>query len=170
MRDSCGKIPKIIFLRIGDKTLAVCVNRRNPRISVQHDGPLACRVPVQLPDASGGKSHVYACHRLRDGQFPNSHLPRPPAFVNTLVREGERILEVSDQALGVRCWWPHGIRVLTIELVIRRARVTFASVCTDDFLQCGKAAYCRRCCSDEISTSKFAHNDIFLRIRGVSWR
>src|SRR6266478_9133433 len=162
MRDSCGKIPKIIFLHIGDKTLAVCVNRRNPRISVQHDGPLAGRVPVQLPDASGGKSHVYACHRLGDGQFPNSHLPRPSAFVNTLVRKRERILKVFDQALRVGGGWPHRIRVLSIKLLVAWAWISLASVRTHHFLQCGKAACCGSGCSEETSTSKFAHNYFFL--------
>jgi hypothetical protein len=37
------------------------------------------------------------------------------------------------------------------------AGITLAPVCTCHFLQCGKAAYCCRGCSDETATSKFAH-------------
>ncbi len=75
MWDATGEKPKIVFLGIGDKTFAVCVDRRDPRCAVEHDGPFAGRVPMQLPDAAGGQPHVYARHVLRDGQLPNSHLP-----------------------------------------------------------------------------------------------
>src|ERR1700681_4686656 len=99
MRNPAGKKPKVVFLHIGDKTLSLRVNRRNPRCPVKHDGPFARRVPMQLPDAAGGESHVYTSQGLGDGQFPNSHLAGPSAFVNTLVRKGEWVLEVLDQAL-----------------------------------------------------------------------
>src|SRR6266487_3973936 len=161
--DPAWEKPKIVFLHIGDKTLAVRVNRRNPRCPVKHEGPFTGRVPMQLPDASGCQSHVYACQGLGDGQFPNSHLTRPSAFISALVRKRERILEVLDQALGVRAGWPDGIRVLAIKRLIGRAGISSApvcaaSLCSHDFLQRGKAAYRYRGFSDETSTSECAHN------------
>ena len=57
--DPARKKPKIVFFHVGDKTLAICVDRRNPRCPVKHDGPFAGGVPMQLPDASSGQSHVY---------------------------------------------------------------------------------------------------------------
>src|ERR1700720_4615653 len=105
MRDSGGKIPKIVFLRVGDKTLSVRVNRRNPRRPVKHDGPFGGRVPMQLPDASGCESHVYARQGLGYGHFSNRNLARPSAYVGPLVRKREWILEVLDEALGVRSGW-----------------------------------------------------------------
>src|SRR4051812_49930374 len=115
MRDPAGKKPKIVFLHIGNKALALQVNSRNPRGPVKHDGPLAGCVPMQLPAASGCESHVYACQSLRDGQFPNSYLTRPSTFVNALVRIGEWILEVLHQTLGIGAGWPDGIRLLPIK-------------------------------------------------------
>src|SRR6266404_2204499 len=158
VRDPAWEKPKIVFLHIGDKTLAVRVNCRNPRRPVKHEGPLAGGVPMQLPDASGCESHVYACEGLGDGQFPNSHLARPSAFISALVRKRERILEVLDKAFGVRGGRPHGIRVLAIECRIGWARITFASVCSHHFLQRGKATYRYGGFSDETSTSEFAHH------------
>src|SRR5882724_4666073 len=122
--DPAWEKPKIVFLHIGDKTLAVRVNCRNPRRPVKHEGPLPGSMPMQLPDASGCESHVYARQLLGDGQFPNSHLTRPSAFISALVRKRERILEVLDEALGVRGRWPDGIRVLTIKRPIGGARVS----------------------------------------------
>src|SRR6266566_9567354 len=158
VRDPAWEKPKIVFLHIGDKTLAVRVNRRNPRRPVKHEGPLTGGVPVQLPDASGGEPHVYARQGLGDGQFPNSHLARPSAFISALVRKRERILEVLDQAFRVRGGWPDGIRVLTIKRRIGGAGIAFASGCTHHFLQRGKATYRYGGFSDETSTSEFAHN------------
>src|SRR6266403_2413572 len=158
VRDPAGKKPKIVLVHIGDKALAVRVNRGNPRRPVKHEGPLTGRVPMQLPDASGGEPHVHARQLLGNWQFPNSHLTRPSAFISALVRKRDGYLKVLDQALGIRGWWPHGIRVLAIEFVIRRARVTFASVCSHHFLQRGKAPYRYRGFSNETSTSEFAHN------------
>src|SRR6266480_7519940 len=132
VRDPAWEKPKIVFLHIGDKTLAVRVNCRNPRRPVKHEGPLAGGVPMQLPDASGCESHVYACQGLGDGQFPNSHLTRPPAFISALVRKRERILEVLDQALGVRGGWPNGIRVLPIKRRIGWAGMVFPSAWASD--------------------------------------
>jgi len=63
-----------------------------------------------------------------------------------------------DQAFRIRRGWPHGIRVLAIERWISWAWITFASVCSHHFLQCGKATYRYRGFSDETSTSKRAHN------------
>ena len=54
---------------------------------------------MQLPDATGSESHVDSGEGFGDGQFPNSHLPRPSAFIAPLVRKRERILEVLDQTL-----------------------------------------------------------------------
>src|SRR6266567_6773658 len=160
--DSAREKPKIVLLHIGDKTLAVRVNRRNPRCPVKHDGPFGGRVPMQLPDASGCESHVYARQGLGDGQFPYRYLPRPSAFISALVRKGKRILEVLDQALGVRAGWPDRIRVLAIKRPIGWARITFASVCSHHFLQRGKAAYRYGGLSEETATSKCAHNYFFL--------
>src|ERR1700682_3524703 len=112
VRDPAREKPEIVFLHIGDKTLSIRVNRRNPRCSVKHDRPLAGRMPMQLPDASGCESHVYTREGLGDGQFANGHLAGPSSFVNTLVRKREWILEVSNQALGVGARWPGGIRGL----------------------------------------------------------
>src|SRR5438046_3621002 len=106
VRDPAWEKPKIVFLHIGDKTLAVRVNRRNPRRPVKHEGPLAGGVPMQLPDPSGCQSHVYARQLLGDGQFPNSHFTRPSAFISALAPKRKWILEVFDQALGVRGRWP----------------------------------------------------------------
>jgi len=61
---------------------------------------------MQLAESTSSESHVYARQGLGDGQFPDSHLARPSAIVDTLVRKGERILEVLDQALRVRAEWP----------------------------------------------------------------
>src|SRR5882724_4603937 len=162
VRDPAWEKPKIVFLHIGDKTLAVCVNCRNPRRPVKHESPLTGGVPVQLPDASGCEPHVYARQLLGDGQFPNSHLTRPSAFISTLVRKGKRILEVLDQALRVRAGRPDRIRVLAIKPWIGWTGVSPASVCTCHVLRCGKAAYCGSSRSDETSTSKCAHNGFFL--------
>src|SRR6266576_2906103 len=72
VRDPAWEKPKIVFLHIGDKTLAVRVNCRNPRRPVKHEGPLAGGVPMQLPDASGGEPHVYARQGLGvGGGWPN---------------------------------------------------------------------------------------------------
>src|SRR6266478_3705624 len=158
VRDSAGEKPKIVFLYIGDKTFSVRVVRRDPRRAVKHDRPFAGRVPMQLPHASGGQPHVYARHVLRDGQFPDGHLPRPTAFVSSLVRKRERILEVLDQALGVRGRWPDGIRILAIKPGIGWTGITLASVCTRDFLQRGKAADRGSGRSDKTATSKCAHD------------
>src|SRR6266496_6056561 len=160
VRDPAWEKPKIVFLHIGDKTLAVRVNCRNPRRSVKHDGPLAGGVPMQLADTSGCEPHVYARQGLGDGQFPNSHFARPSAFISALVRKRERILEVLDQALGISGGWPDGIRVLVIKRRIGRAGIAFASVGAYYFLPCGKAAYRHRGFSDETSTSECAHNYI----------
>src|SRR6266481_3306223 len=168
MRDTAGEKPKIVFLGISDETLPVGVNRRNPRCPVKHDRPLGGRVPMQLPDAARGQPHVYARHVLRDGQLPNSYLPRPSALVSPLVRKGERILEVLDQALGGGGGWPDGIRVLAIEPRIGWTRIALTSVCTYDFLQCGNATDCGSGCSDETSTSKCAH-DYFFRLLRLCW-
>src|SRR6266404_670351 len=163
VRDPAGKKPKIVFLYIGDKTLAVRVNRRNPCRPVKHDGPLAGGVPMQLADTSGCEPHVYARQGLGDGQFPNSHLTRPSAVISALVRKRERILEVLDQALRVRAGRPDRIRVLAIKLRIGWTGISPASVCTCHFLQCGKAAYCGSGCSEETATSKCTHNYFSLR-------
>src|SRR5260370_12796946 len=165
MRNTAGKKPKIVFLHIGDKTLAVRVNCRNPRRPVKHDGPFAGRVTMQLPDASGGESHVYARQGLGHGQFPDSHLARPSAFVSALVRKGKRILEVLDQALGVRAGWPDRIWVLAIKRPIGWTRITLAPVRTYDFLQRGKATCSGSGCSEKTSTSKCAHNYFSSRFR-----
>src|SRR6266481_1264516 len=158
MRDTAGEKPKIVFLGISDETLPVAVNRRNPRRAVKHDRPLGGRVPMQLPDAARGQPHVYARHVLRDGQLPNSHLPRPSALVSPLVRKGERILEVLNQALGVGGRRPNRIRVLAIKPRIGWTGITLASVCTRDFLQRGKAADRGSGRSDKTATSKCAHD------------
>ena len=128
MRNPAGEIPQIVFLHVGDKTLAVPIDGRDPRRPVKHDGPFAGRVPMQLPNASGRESHVYARQGLGDGQFPNSHLPRPSAFVSPLVRKRERILEVLNQALGIRGGWPGGIRVLCVQTPVCRTRISCAPV------------------------------------------
>ncbi len=75
MRNPGGEIPQVVFFHVGDKALAVSIDRRDTRRPVEHDRPFARRVPVQFTNAAGRESHVYACHGLRDGQFPNGHLP-----------------------------------------------------------------------------------------------
>ena len=47
------KIPEIAFRYVGHKALAFQVNRRDARISVQHQGPLGSRVPMQFSDTAG---------------------------------------------------------------------------------------------------------------------
>ncbi len=75
MRNPGGEIPQIVFLHVGDKTLAVPINGSDPRRPVEHDRPFARRVPMQLANAPGRESHIDACHGLRDGQFTNGYLP-----------------------------------------------------------------------------------------------
>jgi hypothetical protein len=60
MRDPRRKKPKIIFTHVGDETFTIQVDRGDPRISVQHDGPFAGRVPMQLAESTGSQSHVDA--------------------------------------------------------------------------------------------------------------
>src|SRR5437868_3509677 len=114
MWNPAGEIPQIVFLRIRNKTLAVAINGRDPCRPVEHDRPFVRRVPVQFANASGCESHIYACQGLRDWQLPNGHLPRPSAFVSSLVRKRERIFEGWNQALGIRAGWPRGIWILCV--------------------------------------------------------
>ena len=129
MWNSAGEIPQIVFISIRNETLAVPINGRDPRRTIEDDRPFVRRVPVQFANASGCESHIYPGQLFRDRQFPNGHLPRPSAFVNALVRQRERILERWDQALGVGAGWPHGIRVLAVERRIAWARIATATVC-----------------------------------------
>ena len=63
MGSAAGEIPEIVLFHIRDKTLAVVIDRGDPRRSVKHDGPLARGVPMQFPNAARCQPHVYA----RDG-------------------------------------------------------------------------------------------------------
>src|SRR5260370_25254047 len=141
MRDPAREKPKIVFLYIGNETFSVGVDGRDPRRAVKHDGPLGGGVLMQLPDAAGSQSHVYTGQGFGNGQLPNCHLARPSAFVSPLVRKREWILEVLDQALRVCGRWPNRIRVLGIKPRVGWTRIAPAPICTDDFLQCSKAAY-----------------------------
>src|SRR5438046_8870158 len=132
-----------MFFYIGDKTLPVCVDCRNPRCPVKHDGPLARGTPMQLADASRSSRTVTS---------------RPSAFVNTLVRKREWIFEVLNQAFRVRGRRPDGIRVLAIKPQICRAGVAPAPVRACDLLQCGNAANRNGGFPYKVPTSKRAHN------------
>src|ERR1700736_1322889 len=165
MRQAAGEKPKIAIFCIGDKAFAAFVDRRDPRGAVKHDGPFRGGVPMQLPPAAGCESHIYAGHIFGDGQLTPGDLARPSALVNTFVRKGEWILERWDQTLGVSGGWPHRIRVLTIKHLIGWTRIAHVPVCTDDFLQCGKAADCGSGCSDETATSKCAHDYVSCGFR-----
>jgi hypothetical protein len=62
MRNSTREKPEIVLLYVGDKTLALRIDCRDPCRPVKHDGPLGGRVPMQLPHTASGESHVYARH------------------------------------------------------------------------------------------------------------
>src|ERR1700719_762757 len=151
MREPWWKKPKVVFLRVGDKTLAIRIDRRNPRRPIKHDGPFGGGVPMQLPHASGGESHVYPRQGLGDRQFPNGHLARPSALGNPFVRKREWILEVLDQALGIRGRPPYRIRILAIKGRIGWAGIT-RMACTCDFLQCGQSTCGDPRCSKKMTT------------------
>src|SRR4051812_38502213 len=85
MRNARWKKPKVVFLYVGDKTLAVRVDRCDPRGPVKQDGPFGGRMPMQLPDAAGGEPHVYTRHGLGHGKLSNRHLARPPALIGPLI-------------------------------------------------------------------------------------
>src|SRR5437762_9523379 len=135
VRDPAWEKPKIVFLHIGDKTLAVRVNRRNPRRPVKHEGPLAGGVPMQLPDPSGCQSHVYARQLLGDGQFPNSHFTRPSAFISALARKkngylkfSTRLLEsVAGGQMESRFWPSSTVLAGPGSLLLRSAPTTFCN-------------------------------------------
>ena len=122
MRNSGRKIPEISFFHVGHEAAAVGINRGDPRVSVEHDGPLAGRVPVQFADAACGEPHIHARDRRRDRQFAHRYLARPAAGVQPFVRQRERVLErlhaasvrarrkISNPDSGRRAadWWGPG--------------------------------------------------------------
>ena len=93
MWDSGRKVPEIAFRYVGNKALAIQVNRRDACVSVQHERPLRSGVPVQLAYASRGQSHVHAGDCFGNGELANRGLARPSTFLHSFVREREGILK-----------------------------------------------------------------------------
>jgi hypothetical protein len=54
VRNTCGEEPEIIFGDVVDKSFAIQVDARDPRVAAQHDRPFAGVVPMQFPAASSG--------------------------------------------------------------------------------------------------------------------
>src|SRR5207248_9185831 len=51
--DPARKKPKIVFFHVGDKTLAICVDRRNPRcpVNMMAHSPAVCQCSSRTPPA-----------------------------------------------------------------------------------------------------------------------
>ena len=57
VRKSCWKVPEITFSNIADEHGSIGVKAGHAGISVQHNGPLVGRVPMQLPKTPRRKPH-----------------------------------------------------------------------------------------------------------------
>src|SRR6202011_35765 len=114
VRYPAGEEPQVVFLHVGDKTLSLRVNRRDPSRAVKHEGPFGGSVPMQLAYAAGSESHVYTRQGFGHREFPHRNFARPTTFVSPLVRKRERVLEVLDQALRACRSWPTRVRVLGV--------------------------------------------------------
>src|ERR1035438_9597455 len=126
MWDSGGKVPEITFRDVGDKALAIQINRRYACVSVKHQRPLGSRMPMQLSYAACGQSHIDAGNRLGNCQLPDRDLARPSALLHTLVSKAERILEgLHGASVGGRR--KERIRILRIQRGIAGARGTGTS-------------------------------------------
>src|ERR1700724_955200 len=93
MRNSRWKVPKVAFVHVRYKALAVRVNRGDSRASIKHEGPLRSGMPVQFANTSAGEPHVNPGYRFRDWQLTQRHLARPSSLVKALVRERKRVLK-----------------------------------------------------------------------------
>src|SRR5437660_7510020 len=93
-----GKVPKVAFVHIRYKALAVRVNCGDSRASIKHEGPLRSRMPVQFANPPGCEPHVNPGYRFRDWQPTHRHLARPSSLVKPLVREREGILKHRNRS------------------------------------------------------------------------
>jgi hypothetical protein len=58
MRSPAGEIPQVVLLHVRYKALAILVNRRDPRIPLEHYGPFARPMPVQFADTPPAVSRM----------------------------------------------------------------------------------------------------------------
>ena len=83
---------------------------------------------MKFANATRVEAHIDAGQSFRDGQFANGDFARPAAFVDALVGERKRILEILDQTLGIGRRRPDGIWILAIERRIGRAGIAPAAI------------------------------------------
>src|SRR6266403_3287476 len=122
-----GKVPEIAFRYVSDEALAVRIKPRDPRVSIEHNGPLRRRVPVQLSYASCRQSHVHAGNRLGNCKLPDRDLARPSTLLHPFVGESERVLErLHTACVGGR--WQERVRILGIQRGIAWTRSTRALI------------------------------------------
>src|SRR5712691_10874783 len=122
MRHSFWKEPEVALTHVADKASALLIDSRDARVTVQHNRPFRLDMPVQLTDATGSQSHLYARHCLRNRQLPHSNLPRPSTVLHPLARQREGILKRSHGSV-VRLRGPYRIWILSFQGRVLRPRI-----------------------------------------------
>jgi hypothetical protein len=84
VRSARGKIPEIAFFHVSNIRPAFRIKDGNSASAVGHDGPFGGLMPMQLPNASGGKAHVDAGDFFRDRKVIDGHLTRPATVLDAL--------------------------------------------------------------------------------------
>jgi hypothetical protein len=98
MREPGWEVPQIAGRDVIEKQPTLLVEDAHPAAAGDHVRPLGLLVPVKLPDAARGQSHVDAGQLGRYRQFPDRHLARPAARKQAVVRCGKRELEIRNCA------------------------------------------------------------------------
>ncbi len=122
VRDAGREEPEVALRHVVHELAPLGVHGGDAGAAVEHVGPLAFLVPVQLAHSARLEAHVHASQRLRDRQLPLRDLARPAAVLQPVVRVGEGELEVGKGAV-VGLWRHEYVRVLAVAHGVARTRI-----------------------------------------------
>src|SRR5258706_8692634 len=90
MRNSAWEVPDIVCGHVFSITFALNIDGGQASIAGQNDAPFSRTVPMQLSDAAGRETHVYAGDLFGDREIFGIALARPSAREDSTrsTREG----------------------------------------------------------------------------------
>src|SRR5438128_848491 len=99
VRNAGREIPKIALADIVLEGATILINRSDPRLALEHVGPLGRLMPMHLSYPAGLEAHVDT-GKLRSGrQFADCRLPAPTAWRQMHVAVGKRPSQISKCAV-----------------------------------------------------------------------
>src|SRR5262249_61313055 len=118
--------PQVTDTDVVDEVAALRIDRGNPRLAVQHVGPLSRLVPVQLAYAAGVQANVHAGNSRGNAELTHGHLARPAASLEARVSVGEREPKVRQRPV-IRAGRHEDIGILASARRVARAWVRAAN-------------------------------------------